>query len=683
MQDSFFTDAPVSSVELDRFNRWPFALRLAQTLAARRDTGSIVIGLHGAWGEGKTTVLNFIEQELHNYNHVIVVRFNPWRFSDKTRLVQDFFRTLSDALGRAIPGKKKTISRWFNAYASIQPENDAAPDPAPPIAKPLNKLYADVKLRLEQLLAQEGKRLVIFMDDIDRLEKPAMQTVFRIAKLSGDFALTSYILAFDEEVVAAALNPQSSGVTGGRSFLEKIIQVPLHLPLVDRNSLRNYCLEGVSDALGTADIELSETQLQTFVSHFVEGLEIRLQTPRLAKRYCNALTFALPILKDEVNPVDLMLIEGLRVLYPLLYEAVRENANFFLGFTYKKDKELEIEGILENFSFDERIAARKLLKSLFPRINNSSYGREWEEIWAKEQRATSLKYFPRFFSYAIPEGDISDQEVAVFLNQAECMDVSDILGRLESMVSQRNAESLILRIQVKAQSLSPHCCTNLALALARTGHIFPKNSTVFPPFSQAGMLVAKLVVNLPEGNERLDLCEKIVSQAEPLDYAIECFRWMRDPEKRDESERVLSEKAETRLGQALARRILALAQQTLLYKNHPYEALAWLNVLAKWGSREISAAYVADTFRLDKHNVLSFLKACMRKNTDFTRNHYTSLSYVLDPAVVLTALRRVYGADLDSPRYEYYVNNPSDKTLAHQFAYTHYSIQKEESFNRA
>ncbi len=683
MQNSFFSDAPLRNVEHDRFNRRPFALRIAQTLAARKDAGPLVIGLHGAWGEGKTTVLNFIEQELHNHSHVVIVRFNPWRFGVKTRLVQDFFRTLSDALGQAIPGKKRVISRWLNAYASAQPESDTTADPAPQAVKPLNKLDADFKSQLEQLLAQEGKRLVIFMDDIDRLEQPAMQTVFRIAKLSGDLAFTSYILAFDEEVVAAALNPQPSGVSGGRSFLEKIIQVPLHLPLVERISLRNYCLEGVSDALATADIELSETQLQTFVSHFVEGLEVRLQTPRLAKRYCNALTFALPILKNEVNPVDLMLIEGLRILYPSVYESVRDNPDYFLGLTYKKDKEVEIEGILESFNSDEREAARKLLKSLFPKINNSSYNREWQEIWTKEQRATALKYFPRFFSYAIPEGDISDQEVAVFLTEAESLNVPEISSRLERMVSQRNAEALILRIQVKVQSLSLQCCANLALALAGSGHIFPKNNTVFPPFSQAGMLVAKLVSCLPGGDRRLELCEEIVSRGEPLDYAVECFRWMRDPETRDESERALSGEDESRLGQALARRILALAKATVLYQNHPAEAMAWLNVLAKWGSREISGAYLADTFRLDKGNVLSFLKACMRKDTDFTRNHYTSLSYAVDPAVVLAALRRLYGAELDSPRYEYYVKNPTDKTLAHQFAYTNYSIQKEEAFNQA
>jgi hypothetical protein len=43
------------------------------------------------------------------------------------------------------------------------------------------------------------------------------------------------------------------------------------------------------------------------------------------------VTFALPLLEEEAHPVDLLLMEGIRVFYPKLYLAIRDNAKLFLG----------------------------------------------------------------------------------------------------------------------------------------------------------------------------------------------------------------------------------------------------------------------------------------------------------------------------------------------------------------
>jgi hypothetical protein len=80
----FIPDAPIVDPSLDLFERWPFAQRLAKIVSSRTDPSCIVIGIYGAWGEGKTTVLNFIEYELKKSEAIICVRFNPWRFKNET-----------------------------------------------------------------------------------------------------------------------------------------------------------------------------------------------------------------------------------------------------------------------------------------------------------------------------------------------------------------------------------------------------------------------------------------------------------------------------------------------------------------------------------------------------------------------------------------------------------------------
>jgi predicted KAP-like P-loop ATPase len=89
-----------------------------------------------------------------------------------------------------------------------------------------------LKKELDKLMAKYGKRVIILIDDIDRLDKESMSLVFKLIRLNADFINTIYILSFDRKVVENALEGEQ-GVSG-REYLEKFIQVPFDLPLPDR-----------------------------------------------------------------------------------------------------------------------------------------------------------------------------------------------------------------------------------------------------------------------------------------------------------------------------------------------------------------------------------------------------------------------------------------------------------------
>jgi predicted KAP-like P-loop ATPase len=60
----YHTDVPIHTSDEDEFDRAPFARRIAQTIVGRRDPSSLVLGIYGPWGEGKTSVLNLIRTTL-------------------------------------------------------------------------------------------------------------------------------------------------------------------------------------------------------------------------------------------------------------------------------------------------------------------------------------------------------------------------------------------------------------------------------------------------------------------------------------------------------------------------------------------------------------------------------------------------------------------------------------------
>jgi predicted KAP-like P-loop ATPase len=436
---TYLPDQPIQSKRADRFNRALFAQRIADTTAPRSDRSSIVIGLYGPWGCGKSSTLNLIEEALNDHSNVVVVRFNPWLYCAEERQVRGFFDTLAATLGRSSPTKAERIGNLLRDYgalllppsfpvAGVSPPNPR--DALPRIGDPLASVRLDeLKQQIEEVLEQAGKRVVVLIDDIDRLERAEIQAILKLAKLSASFTSTSYVLSFDDEMVASSIGERyvQAGNEAGRDYLAKIIQVPLHLPPPDPTQLRQMVFDGVAAALRQSRIELEKKEVDAFTHHFIEGLEPRLGTPRHAKLYVNAVIFALPLLKEAAHPVDLLLMEGIRVFYPKLYLAIRDNAELFLGGGRDSDQNKEsaqrrhIADLLRESTPDitpEQCASlrRDLLESLFPRLGKTRYGQDREADWAREQRVCSEQYFQRYFVYSVPPGDIGDLDVKSFLN---------------------------------------------------------------------------------------------------------------------------------------------------------------------------------------------------------------------------------------------------------------------------
>jgi len=90
-------DEPIRSSAEDRLNRVGFATELARAVARFERPESLVIGIYGAWGTGKTSLLNLIEEKLQeeSTDPPVVFRFDPWGFSDQDQLTGRFFSELA------------------------------------------------------------------------------------------------------------------------------------------------------------------------------------------------------------------------------------------------------------------------------------------------------------------------------------------------------------------------------------------------------------------------------------------------------------------------------------------------------------------------------------------------------------------------------------------------------------
>ena len=93
------SDEPIVRRAEDRLDRARLAEEIAQQAIDSPPGQGFVIAIDGPWGSGKTSVMNMIEEAVAEGSNAVVLRFNPWLFSDTEQLVVRFMHELAAQLG--------------------------------------------------------------------------------------------------------------------------------------------------------------------------------------------------------------------------------------------------------------------------------------------------------------------------------------------------------------------------------------------------------------------------------------------------------------------------------------------------------------------------------------------------------------------------------------------------------
>jgi len=202
--ESFSADKPINTVQEDRFQRFNFSKRIADTITHRKSSDSIVLGLFGEWGSGKSSILNLINNELSKESDsILLLEFNPWMYNHEENLLLSFFKKIADVLGKNPITKTETFGAYLEAFGGVF--KSIGFDNAK-IGMALKSIdLEEFKNRINGFLTMSSKKLVIIIDDIDRLDKQELSTLFKLIKLNADFTNTTYILSFDEVMVSSAI----------------------------------------------------------------------------------------------------------------------------------------------------------------------------------------------------------------------------------------------------------------------------------------------------------------------------------------------------------------------------------------------------------------------------------------------------------------------------------------------
>lgn len=431
-------DHPLTEPTHDTLGYSPFAYALAKSITKMSPQEGIVIAINGPWGAGKSTVLNFVKYHLtHDFKDepVIPIHFNPWWFSGR----EDLTRLLIGQLRASLGGKDfKAIKNVLADFADLVSKIPDVPgkDVGAIFAKKLRGQpdLVSLKDKIDGMLRSSNKRILVIIDDIDRLVPEEIRDLFRTIKATGNFPNVIYLLAFDTEIVIEAL--EHTFTHSGHSYLEKIVQVPFSLPLIDKVALRQLFFTRLDQILVGTNNEIFDQNYWTDL--YYDALDHFINTPRDVVRLTNVLRATYPDVCNEVNPVDFVAIEVVRVYMPKLYDVVKQNINLLTGAIpdrWGNDDQKHQKPIYESWlklvPEEDAKSAESLLSKLFPKFGysftNIGFGNDWLSDWRRKLRICSPDIFPIYFQFAIRSDIVSNTEMMLLLNITNKFDFNNAL----------------------------------------------------------------------------------------------------------------------------------------------------------------------------------------------------------------------------------------------------------------
>jgi predicted KAP-like P-loop ATPase len=450
-------DQPIRNSGQDALKRDRFVSALAATARSAPTQSGFVIGLTGGWGEGKSSVVNLLIEELKGKDDPwMVVEFNPWLFSGSEQLTMHFLQELAKQL-RPISDGLARAADLLERYSSAVGDLDFLPGVGG-VARTSARLAqagADA-LRAEEVsarglrdqvaeaLAASEHRILVVVDDLDRLDQQEIADVVRLIRLVGNFPNVVYLMAFDREKVECALGGSPDKRALGRDYLEKVVQVIHPLPPVETADLNRLLRDRVEGVVG--DFSKFQFDRRAYEAIYTAGFRSLFNTVRDVQRFANNLPTVLELVGDEVELSDLLALEAIRLFEPAAFETLMGRPGLLAGelggsslVQQKADAEQAATEQFRKALADATQPAQleELVVELFPGtarfLRRMTYGEDTLQVFRRGQRVAHPDVLSIYLQRGLPEGTLATVEVAAALADLDDRErLRDRLGALDA-----------------------------------------------------------------------------------------------------------------------------------------------------------------------------------------------------------------------------------------------------------
>lgn len=316
IKSEFLLDHPIKSKTEDLLDYNKTALKIAEMIFKISANKAISIGILAPWGNGKTSLLNLISEEIND--KAIIVKFNPRNSKSVNKIQEDFFIELINSLKQYHSNIYAILNEYMDALKLVDSN-----------ASVLKLLFRTkhydrglLKAQLSSIIKDLPKKLVVIIDDLDRLFSEEIMEVFKLIDSNASFPNTIFLTAYDKDYLNKSLGKNIQYHT--EDFANKFFNIEIPIPICPYDKLLLYLRTEILNRINS-----SKEDIEHYNSFFRTHIEI-------IKKY-------LPTLRDIKRFIDLFITNYSQVMEELnfrdcfLLTIIKYRDSYFITKIYKKE----------------------------------------------------------------------------------------------------------------------------------------------------------------------------------------------------------------------------------------------------------------------------------------------------------------------------------------------------------
>ena len=334
-------DSPIHKWNDDLLHRRPF-VEVLKTAILRADVreSAEYIGLFGEWGTGKTSVINLLKVDEKVNSLATFVDFDPWDFRSADDAVDGFMRVIADVASR---NGEIAVGDSFSDYLQALRfrKTDADYGSVGLVLEFIRWKFYHLflnsrrhKLLLKRRLRLMSKRIVVVLDDLERLPQEDVSEILRTIKTNLNLPnLVFLIVSSKRHLVKAAAHYLGATETRDeedeKECLLKIVQYQFTLPAVPQSDILAFFKMKLSHVLKETGYPYNDYDVETDNGDGYETANEYIHTLRSALLLSNSVWEALAYLRKlspdgalNVHVGDLVALCAIRLIDEKFYSSI-------------------------------------------------------------------------------------------------------------------------------------------------------------------------------------------------------------------------------------------------------------------------------------------------------------------------------------------------------------------------
>lgn len=432
---SLLNDWPIETASQDRFGLKNDVDKIVYIIKELNNSKTWSLAINGSWGAGKTSFINLIKEKIEEKKDYEVIKFNPRTSKSASHIQEDFFNTLASALSKYDSSFSYNLKAYMESLQLIDESG---------IVKKVVDFYhiwnkKSIKKNIEDSFDSLEKRVLVMIDDFDRLTREEILEVLKLIDSNAAFPKLVFITAYDKEQVNNILKELNK--SDDACFIDKFFNLEYSLPM----HISSYLMNTIYRDLRWDDNDKNE--ILDAISKYNSIFDKYIDTPRDAKRYINLFMVDYEQVAGEIITEEFLLVQLIKYRDSGLFNKIYQGQ-----FTEPNSTNFDLISLKNGL--DTKLKMLPILNELFDK-KPAHAAQSYRHIYSK---SSFDSYFTNQINYPLRMKDMNNlfsqewKDVTKAIDEwsADNAKIDDFLDYLDCIYFEKNENNILTYTKILA-----------------------------------------------------------------------------------------------------------------------------------------------------------------------------------------------------------------------------------------